>query len=126
VASETGVGLVRLCLAWILCSPNGRVVLDGGRLGDADAHFYGIWDVLSLKSGASSLVHGLTPRLVDKIMKRVDIQSELWFFQRIFQKKESAEERRNEMNETEEKDNVLMVDDDDPTLRTGHERVRVQ
>jgi hypothetical protein len=74
VASESGVGLVRLCLVWILCLQDGKVVLDGGRIGEVDGHMCGIWDMLHIKSGEGTLVHGMTPRMCDKIQRRIDIR----------------------------------------------------
>jgi hypothetical protein len=74
IASESGIGLVRLCLVWMLCMKDGKIVLDGGRIGEVDGHMCGIWDMLQLKSGEGTLVHGMTPRLCERIQRRIDIR----------------------------------------------------
>ena len=47
-APDCEVGLVRLCLAWIACTPDGNIVYDGGRVGMTDGLGMGVLDALHL------------------------------------------------------------------------------
>lgn len=74
LATETGKGLVRLTLAWILTLEDGSVVLDGGRLFECSHHMFGIGDVLRLQDSDKTL-HAMGTRMSDKIKEVINIKS---------------------------------------------------
>ena len=70
----SGIGAARLCIVWMLCLPDGSVVLDGGRVGLTDDHFMGFYDMLHLKTGETTVLNSLVPKLCKGIEQRINIQ----------------------------------------------------
>ena len=79
-APDCEVGLVRLCLAWIACTPDGNIVYDGGRVGMTDGLGMGVLDALHLTTGLTVLTTKLAPRLAKRIIDRLNLKSESSFF----------------------------------------------
>lgn len=79
-APDCEIGLVRLCLAWIACTPDGSIVFDGGRVGMTDGLGMGVLDALHLTTGLSVLTTKLAPRLAKRIIDRLNLKSESSFF----------------------------------------------
>ena len=69
----SGLGAARLCMVWMLCLPDGSVVLDGGRVGMTDDHMMGLWDILYLKTGDRTVVNSLVPNICAGIRDRINI-----------------------------------------------------
>lgn len=90
-AAEAGVGQVRCCLAWVLCSKDGLLVLDGGRLGLVDNLMYGVLDFFNIQTGEACLLHKIIPRLCKQIQTRIDIPSVLNYFEKFFMSLEGDE-----------------------------------
>jgi hypothetical protein len=81
LAPECEIGLVRLCLAWMVSSPTGDVVYDGGRIGLTDNMCMGMLDAFQLRTGLACLTNKMAPQLANKIMDRINIQSGVPFYQ---------------------------------------------
>ena len=79
-APDCEVGLVRLCLAWIACTPDGNIVFDGGRVGMTDSLGMGVLDALHLTTGLTVLTTKLAPRLARQIIDRLNVKSDKTFF----------------------------------------------
>ena len=71
ISPELPSAPVRLCLAWILCLPDGSFVIDGGRVGEFDWNFLGIFDLLHFRNAERCLSNVLVPKLAEKIVKRM-------------------------------------------------------
>ena len=80
LAPECQIGLVRLCLAWVICSTDGNIVFDGGRVGMTDGLAMGVLDALHLTTGLSVLTGKCAPRLSRHIISRIDLKSNQSFF----------------------------------------------
>jgi hypothetical protein len=74
LATETGMGLVRLTLAWILTLKDGSVVLDGGRMFEFSTHMYGLGDILRVQDAEKTLL-AMATRMSDKILNITNIES---------------------------------------------------
>jgi hypothetical protein len=81
LAPECEIGLVRLCLAWMVSSPSGDVVYDGGRIGLTDNMCMGMLDAFQLRTGLACLTNKMAPQLANRIMDRINIQSGVPFYQ---------------------------------------------
>jgi hypothetical protein len=81
ISSETTECLVRLCVAWIVCVPDGSLVLEGGRVGDTDMNGYGFLDALHLRSGEQCLYDSLARKVAKNILNKLsDLPSkEPWY-----------------------------------------------
>jgi hypothetical protein len=77
-AAETGIGFVKLTLAWILTLPDGSVVLDGGRMFDYSSHMYGLGDLLRIQDAERTLLK-MSTRMSDEIMRITSIKSRTSF-----------------------------------------------
>ena len=75
-ASETGIGHVRLTLAWVLALKDGSVVLDGGRMNEEDGHMFGFGDIVRVANPERTL-RNMASRMCAKILARTNIKSRM-------------------------------------------------
>jgi hypothetical protein len=72
-APDSGSGLVKLKFSWLICTINKAVILDGGRFAEVDSRWNGLLDSLFWRSGESTLLYQLLPKLCESIDTRLDI-----------------------------------------------------